>query len=297
MVTMIRNLFRHIGESLKSLKRNGWMTLASVSAVTITLVLVGLFLALILNVTKLAKDVESAVDVSIFVEIGSDQKELDALKTELEALPNVTKVEFSNKEDQYKRLVEKFGENFKLFEDDENPFYDVFIVSAKTPDDIKVINEKARSIKNVARAEYGGGSADKIFKLADGVKKWGFIAAGLLLFVAIFLISNTIRITIISRKREIQIMRLVGAKNSFIRWPFFLEGAWIGMLGSIVPVLLMSFGYTQVYLLLSRNLITFGYTLLAPNDVLLTVNTVMIVIGVLIGSLGSTLSMSRFLKV
>lgn len=294
---MIRIFFRHVGESLKSLRRNGWMTLASVSAVTITLTLVGVFLGVILNVTKLAKDIETAVDISIFVEIGADQAELNTLEGELKALPEVTGVVFSDKENEYKRLVEKFGEDFKLFDGDENPFHDVFIVSAETPDDTKKVQEKASKLKNVARADYGGVSSDKIFNIADVVQKWGTVASILLLFIAIFLISNTIRITIISRKREIQIMRLVGARNGFIRWPFFLEGAWIGILGSIVPVLLMSFGYTQIFILFNRNFISSGYALIPPNELILTVNTIMIVIGVFIGSVGSILSMRRFLKI
>ena len=293
---MIRTFFRHIGESLKSLKRNGWMTLASVSAVTVTLVLVGIFLGVILNVTKLAKDIEEAVDVSVFVEIGTDKKELKALNTELKELPHVKKVSFSSKKEQYDKLVEAMGSTWKLFDGDENPLYDVFIVSADAPEQTKTIQKKATKLANAYKADYGGVSSDKIFEISNAVKKWGLIASVLLLFIAIFLISNTIRITIISRRREIQIMRLVGAKNSFIRWPFFLEGTWIGLLGSILPAVMMTFGYRQAYLIINKNLVTSGYSLIAPADLILQVNVIMIVTGVVIGSLGSTLSMRRFLK-
>lgn len=297
MATMTRNLFRHIGESLKSLRRNGWMTLASVSAVTITLILVGVFLGVVLNVTKLAKDIESAVDISVFVEIGAEQAELDTLEKELKGLPGVTKVTYSDKENEYKRLVEKLGDEFELIPGDENPLRDVFIVSAETPEAIKVVQKQASEFKNVVRADYGGGSSDKIFSIAKAIQKWGAVGTGLLLFIAVFLISNTIRITIISRKREIQIMRLVGARNSFIRWPFFLEGAWIGILGSVVPVLIMTLGYTRLFYVINSNFITSGYDLIEPASLVLQVNLIMIGIGVLIGSLGSTLSMRRFLKI
>ncbi|MGO3749284.1 permease-like cell division protein FtsX, partial [Vagococcus salmoninarum] len=269
---MIRNMFRHIGESLKSLKRNGWMTLASVSAVTVTLILVGVFLSVIMNVTKLANDIKSAVDISIFVEIGTTDKDRDILQQELEALPEVSNVTFSSSAEEYEKLVAAMGDTWKLFKGDDNPLYDVLIVSAKTSDGVKAVQKKATTLDNVYRADYGGVQSDKIFKLSDGIRKWGLAATGLLLFVAVFLISNTIRITIISRKREIQIMRLVGARNSFIRWPFFLEGAWIGVLGAIVPILFMSFGYTQAYYIINPNLVRSGYSLISQNELILKVN-------------------------
>ncbi|MBE9388017.1 ABC transporter permease [Vagococcus salmoninarum] len=297
MATMIRNMFRHIGESLKSLKRNGWMTLASVSAVTVTLILVGVFLSVIMNVTKLANDIKSAVDISIFVEIGTTDKDRDILQQELEALPEVSNVTFSSSAEEYEKLVAAMGDTWKLFKGDDNPLYDVLIVSAKTSDGVKAVQKKATTLDNVYRADYGGVQSDKIFKLSDGIRKWGLAATGLLLFVAVFLISNTIRITIISRKREIQIMRLVGARNSFIRWPFFLEGAWIGVLGAIVPILFMSFGYTQAYYIINPNLVRSGYSLISQNELILKVNMLMLGTGMLIGSVGSILSMRRFLKI
>ena len=296
-VTMIRTFFRHIGESLKSLKRNGWMTLASVSAVTVTLVLVGIFLSIIFNVTKLAKDIERTVDVSVFVEIGTEKKELDNLEKELKKLPEVKEVKFSSKKEQYEKLVEDMGNSWKLFSKDENPLYDVFIVNASTPEATKEVQKSATKLKNVYKADYGGLSSDKIFKISKAVRKWGIIATAVLLFIAVFLISNTIRITIISRKREIQIMRLVGAKNSFIRWPFFLEGAWIGILGSIVPIIIMTLGYMQAYFYVNRGLVTSGYSLIKPDALIPQINILMLVVGILIGSVGSILSMRRFLKI
>ena len=112
-----------------------------------------------------------------------------------------------------------------------------------------------------------------------------------------FLISNTIRITILSRQKEIQIMRLVGAKNSFIRWPFFLEGAWIGLIGAIVPVIIMTLGYNQVYNMFNPQLLRSNYSLIRPEDFIWKVNLLMIATGMIIGSLGSVISMRRFLKI
>ncbi len=184
-----------------------------------------------------------------------------------------------------------------LFEGDSNPLYDVYYVRAKTPEDTKDIAKQAAKFPSVFKADYGGVNSDKIFKIAQTVRTWGLAAAALLLFVAVFLISNTIRITILSRQKEIQIMRLVGAKNSFIRWPFFLEGAWIGLIGAIVPVIIMTLGYHQVYNMFNPQLLRSNYSLIRPEDFIWKVNLLMIATGMIIGSLGSVISMRRFLKI
>ncbi|MDR0921186.1 MAG: permease-like cell division protein FtsX [Lactobacillales bacterium] len=294
---MIRTFFRHLFESIKSLKRNGWMTVASTSAVTITLVLVGVFLGVIMNTTKLATDIENNVNVNVFVDIGTTSEEMDQLKSDLKDLPNVEKVTFSSKDEELDKIQETMGSAFKLFEGDSNPLYDVYIVSTTSPSQTKKVAGKISEMPHVFKADYGGKNSDKIFKIAGNIKTWGLGGTILLLFVAMFLISNTIRITILSRQREIQIMRLVGAKNGFIRWPFFLEGAWIGLIGSIIPVLVLIFGYRQVYLLANPALLTSNLSLLPPAQFVPMVGTALVVIGVVIGSLGSIISMRRFLKV
>ncbi|MBO1307515.1 ABC transporter permease [Enterococcus sp. 669A] len=294
---MIRNFFRHLLESMKSLKRNGWMTLASVSAVTITLTLAGVFLAIIMNATKLAQDVEGNVDVTVFVDIGTTEDDLKEIKTELADISHVEKVQFSSKEDQLKKIQATLGDAWDLFEGDNNPLYDVYVVSATDSQYIKPVADQASQLTNVNRADYGGSSADRIITMAGVVRTWGLAAAALLIFVAIFLISNTIRITIISRKREIQIMRLVGAKNGYIRWPFFLEGGWIGLIGSIIPILILTYGYKEIYELAAQYLVASNMYLLTPGNIVWKLDILMAVGGYLIGSLGSIISMRRFLKI
>ncbi|WP_086348206.1 permease-like cell division protein FtsX [Candidatus Enterococcus clewellii] len=294
---MIRTFFTHLLESIKSLKRNGWMTIASTSAVTITLILVGIFMAVIFNATKLAKDISDNVTVSVFVDIGTTAEEMQALESELREIKNVDSISYSNKDQQLKKIQDQMGDAWNLFEGDSNPLYDVYYLSAKEPEQTKKMSEEAGKLQNVFKADYGGLSSDKIFQLAETVRTWGLAAAGLLLFVAVFLISNTIRITILSRQREIQIMRLVGAKNGYIRWPFFLEGAWIGLLGAIVPMILMSIGYHYAFNILNLQLLRSNYSMLRPEDFLWQLNLLMVGIGVVIGSVGSVISMRRFLKI
>ena len=293
MDTMIRTFFRHL---LESIKRNGWMTVASVSAVTITLTLVGVFMAVIMNATKLAEDIEGNVDVSVFVDIGTNEKDMKNLEKQLKEIDHVKSVKFSSKDQELKKIQDAMGNSWSLFEGDNNPLYDVYVVQTSEPSYTKQVSQEAGKLANVSRVDYGGTSSDKILKLAGTVRTWGLAAAALLLFIAMFLISNTIRITILSRQKEIQIMRLVGAKNGYIRWPFFLEGGWIGLIGAIIPVLLITFGYQEVFRMLNPSLLRSHYSLIQPQDIVWKINALMAGIGIIIGSLGSIISMRRFLK-
>ena len=266
---------------------------------TITLALLGAFLMIILNTVKLAEDMENNVEVSVFMNHGVTQEEQDELEATLKALPHVESVEFSSQDEELERVKESYGDVWGLF-DQDNPLLNVFIVRATEPQYVKDITKEAQSSeysKVVHKATYGEDLSDKIFGIAEGVRTWGLVGSGLLLFVAMFLISNTIRITILSREREIQIMRLVGAKNGYIRWPFFLEGGWIGLFGSALPVALIILGYPEIYRMLNPILLRSNYSLLEPGVLMFQVSGALILIGITIGSLGSIISMRRFLKI
>lgn len=297
MIMMIRNLGRHLVESFKNLKRNGWMSFASISAVTVVLLLLGCFMLFVSNVNKLAQDIQKNVTVSVFVDLGTTKKQRATLETQLEALPNVSKVTFSSKEEQYKKLVKQMGDDWDVFSSEDNPLYDVYEVQAQDPSQTSQIKVAAEKLKHVAEASYGGTETEKILSIASNVKKWGTIAAIILLILAVFLISNTIRMTIISRRDEIKIMRLVGAKNGYIRWPFFLEGAWIGLIGALVPIGILWLLYPHIYNWVNPTLLQGHYAMLTTNQVMGPLALLLIVTGMLIGALGSILSMRRFLKI
>lgn len=244
---------RHMIESLKSLKRNGWMSIAAFSAVTVTLLLVGILLSILMNVNKVASDIENDVQVRVLINRGTSKKQEQKLKENLEDLNYVGKIKFSSKAQELKNVIGSYGKEFKLFGGDDNPLNDVFVVSAKKPEQTVKIAKAAQKMKYVYDAKYGGASAKKLFSIVDNIQKWGIGISLLLLFVAVFLISNTIRITILSRKNEIAIMRLVGATNGFIRWPFILEGAWTGLFGAIIPIVVVNFGYMWLYKVISAD--------------------------------------------
>ena len=308
---MIRRFFRHLIESLKSLKRNGWMTVAAVSSVTITLSLVAIFASVILNTAKLASDISNNVRIVVYmrkdiadnsetiVKEGQTVKNNDYHKIydALTSMDHVSKVTYSSKEEQYEKLTETMGSEWKVFEGDSNPLYDAYIVDTTEHKYVDSVAAEAKKLEGVSEVQDGGANTQKLFALSDFIRVWGLVGAGLLIFIAVFLISNTIRITIISQSREIQIMRLVGAKNSYIRGPFLFEGAWIGLLGSVLPVVLVYFGYNMAYQTMNKNLVAQNLSMIEPHLFVPAMIGAVSVLGILIGSLGSSISMRRFLKI
>ncbi|MGF0122570.1 permease-like cell division protein FtsX [Streptococcus suis] len=309
---MIRRFFRHFIESLKSLKRNGWMTIAAISSVAITLTLVGLFASVILNTAKLASDLEQNVRINVYLRANStDQAETivneagetvpnpdyQKVYNQITAIENVQSVTYSSKDEQLQKLTATLGDTWNLFQGDANPLYDAYIIDTTDPNYVKSVAAEIAKIDGVTEVRDGEVETERIFKLADLVRTWGLAATGLLLFTAVFLISNTIRITIISRSREIQIMRLVGAKNSYIRGPFLWEGAWVGFLGAILPSVLVYSLYKMIYTSVNASLASQDLSLISMNVFVPGMIGALFVIGIIIGSLGSVISMNRYLKI
>lgn len=309
---MIRRFFRHFVESLKSLKRNGWMTIAAITSVTVTLTLVGIFASVILNTAKLASDLENNVRINVYLradstdqqetiknEAGNDVKNENykAIYKQIMAVKNVESVTYSSKDEQLKHLTETLGDTWNLFSGDANPLYDTYIIDTTKPEYVKSVAKELKKIDGISEVRDGEVETERIFKVASVVRTWGFAATALLLFTAVFLISNTIRITIISRSREIQIMRLVGAKNSYIRGPFLLEGAWVGLLGAIAPAALVYVVYHMIYGSLNVSLATQDLSLIPQGIFIPGMIVALFVVGIVIGALGSMISMSRFLKI
>lgn len=287
----------HLSDSFKSIWRNGWMAFAAISGVAVTILLVGISLALVFNVTKLSHDVENDVRVQVAVKPKTTDKQKDELETQLKKIKNVERITYSSKANELRKVVRQYGSSFKMFGGDDNPLNDVFVIQATNPQKTVKIAKKARGLNHVARVNYGGSQTKNLLKTMNNVRNWATAFAILLLIVAVFLIANTIRITILSRQNEIEIMRLVGATRWYIRWPFVLEGAWTGLIGTIIPLILIDFGYNSVYHGVGQQLATSGYGLLTPSALLLPLNLVLIVIAMLIGAFGASVSMRRFLKI
>ena len=295
-----RTIARHFRESFKSLGRNSWMTIASISAVTVTLLLVGVFSVIMLNLNKVANDLENDVEIRVMIDLIADEAEMktaeEKLINDIKAMSDVQEVTYSSKEQELNKLIKDLGDEFSLFEQN-NPLYNVLYVKAKDPLQTAEVAKKIDGLDNTNEVVYGEGKVEKLFNFLEIARNVGLVLILGLLFTAMFLISNTIRITIIARKDEIEIMKLVGATNSFVRIPFVLEGMWLGIIGSIIPMAAVTIAYYNIYELLAPRLKGELFQLLEVSPLMFQVNGLILLIGILIGVWGSFMSVRKFLKV
>ncbi|TQR17616.1 permease-like cell division protein FtsX [Psychrobacillus soli] len=292
-----RTANRHFRDSLKSISRNGWMTFASVSAVTVTLLLVGVFVMIMMNLNKIADDLERDVEIKVIVELTADEASITALEEEIKNTPGVAEVQYSPKEDELNKLVMDFGEDLRLFEQ-QNPLHNVFYAKAANPQETEQVAKKIDRLDNTFEVKYGEGKIERLFSFLNTSRNVGLVLILALLFTAMFLISNTIRITIVARRRDIEIMKLVGATNWFIRIPFILEGMWLGILGAIIPITLVTTLYYNIHKVVAPKLAQGNlFELLDFSPFIYQVNALILLMGVLIGVWGSFMSVRKFLRV
>jgi len=303
----ISTLVRHVREGARNVVRNGWMTFASISAISISLFILGIFLLLALNVNYLASQIESQVEIRVYLELNTPQEQIAAVQNEIAALPDVSRVRFVSKEEGLNMMREKLGEDGKEllegFDGDNNPLYDSYTVEVRDPYLVGQVAEQIKALNNgknpppIYKVSYGKGTVEALFKVTKVVRNIGLVFVVLLSLTAMFLISNTIKLTILARRKEIGIMKLVGATNSFIRWPFFIEGALLGLIGSAIPVIALLYGYSQ---LVAYTRLELGLMLieLIPVEQLVAVVTGLLTgIGLMIGVWGSLMSVRKYLRV
>ncbi|MFD1334142.1 permease-like cell division protein FtsX [Oceanobacillus iheyensis] len=294
-----RTLMRHIREGIKNIFRNGWMTFASVAAVTTTLILVAVFLALVLNLDQMATNIEEDVQISTIIDRTADEQQIVELGEELEQIDGVEKVQFSSRDDELSKLMDSMGEEgeaWGMFEQD-NPLHHTYYVDPITPEQTEQIASQIESLNNVDEVLFGQDVVQKLFEFNSYARTIGLGLIIALVFTAIFLISNTIKITIIARSTEISIQKLVGAKNSFIRWPFFIEGALLGILGSIIPITVILSGYYYIYTNFNDSITIPFVDLLPFYPFAWQLAGMVLLIGAVIGVWGSVMSVRKFLKV
>ncbi|MFC7393856.1 permease-like cell division protein FtsX [Scopulibacillus cellulosilyticus] len=294
----LRILRRHAREGVKNLGRNGWMTFASISAVTVSLILVGLFLTVMVNINQMAKQIENDVEVRVYVDPSANHTDQMQLKDKLEKVPDVQSVQYQSKTEGLNNLIHSMGKDGSVFADlkKENPLPDTFILKTKQPKQTITVANEVKHFQYVGQVRYGKGTVEKLFKFVGIARSVGIVLIVGLLFTSIFLIANTIKLTIMARRKEIEIMKLVGATNGFVRWPYFIEGLLLGILGSVIPILLILIGYRAVYEKLSSELSTFFLKLVPYSTMSLYLGILLFVIGAVIGVWGSLSSMRKFLK-
>ncbi|MBO0603331.1 ABC transporter permease [Sporosarcina sp. E16_3] len=291
-----RTLGRHVRESFKSIRRNSWMTFASVSAVTVTLLLVGVFIVIMMNLNQLAQSIENDVEIKVVADPAADKTTIKELVEKVRSTEGVLEVVFSSRDAELDKMIKSFGDELSLYKQ-SNPLGDALYVKAKDPQQTATIAKKIDTYDYTYDVVYGEEKVEKLFGILNMSRNVGLVLIVALLFTAMFLISNTIRITIVARRTEIEIMKLVGATNNFVRIPFLLEGMWLGILGAIAPMLIISISYYKLFELLEPKLQGELFQLLSTTPFIFQLNGLILFMGIFIGVWGSFMSVRKFLKV
>ncbi|WYP25811.1 permease-like cell division protein FtsX [Alkalihalobacillus sp. FSL W8-0930] len=294
-----RTVGRHLKEGTKNLGRNGWMTFASISAVTVMLLVVGIFLLLILNMNHMATQVEDDVEIRAYIELTANEDQQEELRASIEDITDVKQVAFLGKDEGLSNLIDSLGDGGQAFESvrDENPLNDMFVIEAANPQSIETVASEIEDLSNVESVAYGQDFVERLLQITDVGRYIGLGLVVALMLTAMFLIANTIKLTILARRKEIRIMKLVGATNGFIRWPFLVEGLLLGLIGSLIPILLVIYGYKFLYDNYGTQIEGNFFALLPVYPYMLQIALLLLAVGLFIGAWGSVMSVRKFLKV
>lgn len=293
----LRTIGYYFKQAFKSMRRNFWMSVAAISTVAIAAFLVGIFALLVINVNFMATKLERDIEVVAFVEVDVPRAEVLELEKQIKALPGIASVILVPKEKGLEQMYARYGRDRDLLGalGGDNPLPDYFVVKAREPERVGRIAGQLAQIPQIYKVDYGQQEVERLFQVLGWVRWVGSALIMLLVGAAVFLIATTVRLTVFARQRELQIMKLVGAGDWFIRWPFFLEGFFLGAFGAGLACVIIYFGYFSLLEQVSPN-ISF-LTLVDDPVVVYQVLWRLLVGGAGVGAIGSIISMRRFLKV
>lgn len=298
MSKFFRSIPFFLKSAFNSLRRNIPSTISSALAVTVTLILISIFLCSALNLDHFISQVEGAVQVQVRVERDTPKAREDEIKVELERIPNVKSVTYSSSDQEFDKLIENTeqgGEQYESLREDK-PFLPAFYLDVKEGEALATVRDAAVKIENVYDANYGGESTLGMVNVFNQVRLGGAIFVGVLCVLAIFLISNTIKVAIQNRRNEIAIMRNVGASHWFIKIPFIFEGMMIGAIGSIIPIIVSMVGYHVLYDYFNGRILTDVFRLYKPMPFIGNIALILLLAGIVVGAIGSLLSVNKHLK-
>lgn len=296
MINFIKNIPFHIRSAGKSLFRHFVMTLSASSAVMVTLILLSAFLLLIGNVSGFADKIESDIQIHVVLGEGiNSEEQIETAKGQVSQISGVKEVSFSSKEDELKIMQLEKGEEFGAYTGEINPLHNAFFVNVNDANQIEQITQDIKALDSVDDAMYGGNSMSTLVEMLNSVRTGIVFFVALLGILALFLISNTIKMAIYSRTDEIAIMRNVGATNSFIKTPFMMEGMMIGLFGAIIPCVLTYFGYEYLYTAMGGQLFASMFAFQPVVPFAYHIMAILMIAGVAVGILGSLLSTTRYL--
>jgi cell division transport system permease protein len=273
------------------------MSFASVGTVAVALLILGVFLLFAANVENIVSDLESQVEITAYFDDKASAVQVNSGTIAVADLDNVDEVIFVSKEEALAHLKEQFGEDSELLDAvaEVNPLRNSLQIRLVDKDLIQTTAQAIGRVSGISEVKYKSEVVERLLSITSMIRTFGMAIAALLVLMTAFMISNTIKLTVFARRREIGIMKLVGATDWFIRWPFILEGMILGFGGGLITMLLVYFGYPA----LVRNL-TFTLPflpLMSSIEFIKQVCIIILGIGMLIGSLGSMISIRRYLHV
>ena len=295
-----RLLGRSVRDAFRSVGRNFSLSLASISCIIVTLLIIAISLVISYNVNNFSNELKKDLTIVAFVSNGTDETDLEKLKTNIESISNVESVKFKDKKEIKSEMMEE-DESLKTamseWDEESNPLQHTYLIKVN---DIEKIGETATAIKNldyIDVVKYGEGMVEQLVTVFKAIQKVAIIAVVALVLMTMFLIVNTIKLTIFSRKREISIMRLVGASNFVIKLPFVVEGMILGFLGSIIPVFSLIYGYYSLYNYFGGKLFTDLIKLVKPEPFVYIASIIVVGVGIFVGMIGSGRAVRKYLKV
>ena len=291
-VMRLRTFKYFFKESFTSLIRNRWMSIASVGAVAAALIILGSFLLISVNFDYILKDVESQVEITAYIEDSIDKSSLSRLDEKIKAIKGVKELEFISKDVAIIEFKEQMGPD--LLEGIDNPLPNFFKIKVNNPHDVAEVAQKVEKLAGIEEVKYGKGIVEQLFKIIDWVRIVGLAIMAIFAAVSVFIISNTIRLTVFARRREINIMKFIGATDWFVRWPFLIEGIILGFIGSSIAIGILAGVYNYLYKIIEVNVPMIS---LLPLQDFYSYGLGFVLIGMVIGAFGSSFSIKRFLRV
>lgn len=287
----------YIKETFTSLKRNSLMTIASISTVALSILVLGMFLVMVLNVNNIATHLENQVQITVYMKDEATAPQLAQMEKVLKNNEGVVEVTAISKAQALTEFKKRLGDQQRLLDalGEDNPFPASFEVQVDQPERIAKLVPQIEKMPGVETARFGQEAVKNLFRLTRILRLGGLLLIFLLAVATLFIISNTIRITVFARRREVNIMKYVGATDSFIRCPFILEGMLMGFTGALLAALALN----QLYLAAQERIYgTLAFFPLLPYWPMMGIlGAGLVLVGILIGALGSMLSLQRFLKV
>lgn len=297
---LFRMFGRSIRDAFKSVIRNFSLSIASISCISITLIVVAFSLIASSNVNNFTTLIEKDVTVVVFLNRDITDEGLKTFENELSKIDNIASSVYKSKEQSKNEMMKEsdlFASTMGEWSEEENPLKDSYLIKVKDIEKIKATAASIKDLENVEVVDYGEGMVEKLISAFSLIEKLSIVLVLILILVTVFLIINTIKLTIFSRKREISIMRLVGASNFSIKTPFVIEGMIIGALGSIVPIIVVIYGYLAIYNHFEGQLFSPLIKLIKPTPFIYQTAFVVLIIGIIVGMIGSARAVRKYLKV